>query len=97
MDPVRQGGAENTAAGIKLLQRPKISFRPELTHWGTRWFVARDPDGNLLAFEQEVQRVPEGQRALPSDRSLVPPRLTLSALRSTGRPHDIQQIFTSGL
>jgi len=27
-------------------------FPPEATHWGTRWFVARDPDGNLLAFEQ---------------------------------------------
>jgi catechol 2,3-dioxygenase-like lactoylglutathione lyase family enzyme len=27
-------------------------FAPEATHWGTRWFVARDPDGNLLAFEQ---------------------------------------------
>ena len=20
--------------------------------WGTRWFVVRDPDGNLIAFEQ---------------------------------------------
>jgi len=27
-------------------------FAPEDTHWGTRWFVARDPDGNLVAFEQ---------------------------------------------
>jgi catechol 2,3-dioxygenase-like lactoylglutathione lyase family enzyme len=27
---------------------------PETTHWGTRWFVARDPDGNLIAFEQRV-------------------------------------------
>jgi catechol 2,3-dioxygenase-like lactoylglutathione lyase family enzyme len=27
-------------------------FAPEPTHWGTRWFVARDPDGNLIAFEQ---------------------------------------------
>jgi uncharacterized glyoxalase superfamily protein PhnB len=27
-------------------------FPPQDTHWGTRWFVARDPDGNLLAFEQ---------------------------------------------
>lgn len=27
-------------------------FPPEATHWGTRWFVARDPDGNILAFEQ---------------------------------------------
>ena len=28
-------------------------FAPEPTHWGTRWFVARDPDGNLIAFEQD--------------------------------------------
>ena len=25
---------------------------PEKTHWGTRWFVVRDPDGNLIAFEE---------------------------------------------
>jgi catechol 2,3-dioxygenase-like lactoylglutathione lyase family enzyme len=25
---------------------------PETTPWGTRWFVVRDPDGNLLAFEE---------------------------------------------
>ena len=31
-------------------------FAPEATHWGTRWFVARDPDGNLIAFEQAVPR-----------------------------------------
>ena len=28
---------------------------PEETPWGTRWFVVRDPDGNLIAFE-EVHR-----------------------------------------
>lgn len=27
-------------------------FPPQPTHWGTVWFVARDPDGNLIAFEQ---------------------------------------------
>lgn len=27
-------------------------FAPEATHWGTRWFVVQDPDGNLVAFEQ---------------------------------------------
>ena len=25
---------------------------PENTAWGTRWFVVRDPDGNLIAFEE---------------------------------------------
>jgi uncharacterized glyoxalase superfamily protein PhnB len=28
-------------------------FAPQDTHWGTRWFVACDPDGNLIAFEQK--------------------------------------------
>ena len=28
-------------------------FPPERNHWGTLWFVARDPDGNLIAFEQK--------------------------------------------
>ncbi len=28
-------------------------FAPERTHWGTRWFVAADPDGNLIAFEEK--------------------------------------------
>ena len=37
--------AELAHAGVAL-------FAPEPTHWGTRWFVARDPDGNLIAFEQ---------------------------------------------
>jgi len=26
----------------------------EATHWGTRWFVVKDPDGNLIAYEQAV-------------------------------------------
>ena len=26
---------------------------PESTPWGTRWFVLRDPDGNLIAFEED--------------------------------------------
>lgn len=29
-----------------------IVREPEDTHWGTRWFVVRDPDGNLIAFEE---------------------------------------------
>jgi uncharacterized glyoxalase superfamily protein PhnB len=29
-----------------------IVAEPEKTHWGTRWFVVRDPDGNLIAFEE---------------------------------------------
>ena len=30
----------------------KALFAPQVNHWGTRWFVAKDPDGNLIAFEQ---------------------------------------------
>ena len=29
-----------------------VVVAPEDTHWGTRWFVVRDPDGNLYAFEE---------------------------------------------
>ena len=29
-----------------------VVVEPEPTHWGTRWFVVRDPDGNLIAFEE---------------------------------------------
>ncbi len=29
-----------------------VAVEPEPTHWGTRWFVVRDPDGNLIAFEE---------------------------------------------
>jgi catechol 2,3-dioxygenase-like lactoylglutathione lyase family enzyme len=29
-----------------------VVTEPEATHWGTRWFVVRDPDGNLIAFEE---------------------------------------------
>ena len=31
-----------------------VVVRPERTHWGTRWFVVRDPDDNLIAFEQPL-------------------------------------------
>ena len=29
---------------------------PEDSHWGSRWFVVRDPDGNLIAFDEMRQR-----------------------------------------
>jgi lactoylglutathione lyase len=29
-----------------------VVAEPEDTHWGTRWFVVRDPDGNRIAFEE---------------------------------------------
>lgn len=27
-----------------------VVVEPENTHWGTRWFVLKDPDDNLIAF-----------------------------------------------
>jgi catechol 2,3-dioxygenase-like lactoylglutathione lyase family enzyme len=33
-----------------------VVVEPRETKWGTRWFVVRDPDGNLLAFEQVHSR-----------------------------------------
>jgi catechol 2,3-dioxygenase-like lactoylglutathione lyase family enzyme len=29
-----------------------VVIAPEATHWGSNWFVVRDPDGNLIAFEE---------------------------------------------
>ena len=46
VDDIEQRHAQLSKAGVAL-------FAPEDTHWGTRWFVARDPDGNLIAFEQK--------------------------------------------
>jgi uncharacterized glyoxalase superfamily protein PhnB len=27
-----------------------VIVQPETTHWGARWFVVKDPDDNLIAF-----------------------------------------------
>ena len=29
-------------------------IKPEKNHWGTKWFVLRDPDDNLIAFNQQL-------------------------------------------
>ena len=36
----------------ELAAAVEVVVRPEATHWGTRWFVVADPEGNLIAFEQ---------------------------------------------
>jgi uncharacterized glyoxalase superfamily protein PhnB len=36
----------------RLGDRSVVVIAPEKTHWGIRWFVVRDPDGNLLAFTE---------------------------------------------
>jgi uncharacterized glyoxalase superfamily protein PhnB len=48
VDDIEKRYAELSKSGVAL-------FPPEPTHWGTRWFVAKDPDGNLIAFEQAVK------------------------------------------
>ena len=35
-----------------LAKGAHVVREPEDTHWGTRWFVVKDPDGNLIAFEE---------------------------------------------
>jgi uncharacterized glyoxalase superfamily protein PhnB len=39
-----------------ITDRSAVVVEPEATHWGTRWFVLRDPDGNLIAYEEPVAR-----------------------------------------
>ena len=36
----------------KLPKGTHVVRPPENTKWGTRWFVVRDPDGTLIAFEE---------------------------------------------
>ncbi len=36
----------------KLPKGKHVAVEPQPTQWGTRWFVVRDPDGNLIAFEE---------------------------------------------
>ena len=43
----------------ELASVAKVVVGPEATHWGTRWFVVADPDGNLIAYEQPDPRHPE--------------------------------------
>jgi catechol 2,3-dioxygenase-like lactoylglutathione lyase family enzyme len=40
-------------ARFRTLSKGKhVVVEPASTQWGTRWFVVRDPDGNLIAFEE---------------------------------------------
>jgi uncharacterized glyoxalase superfamily protein PhnB len=36
----------------KMPKGEHVVAPPGPTHWGTRWFVVRDPDGNTIAFEE---------------------------------------------
>ena len=37
---------------LELPPATEVVVKPESTHWGTRWFVVKDPDDNLVAYEQ---------------------------------------------
>ncbi|MEQ1877481.1 MAG: VOC family protein [Bdellovibrionia bacterium] len=36
----------------EIKDKKSVVVKPEDTHWGTRWMVVRDPDGNLIAFNE---------------------------------------------
>ena len=36
----------------RMAKGAHVVREPEETHWNTRWFVVKDPDGNLIAFEE---------------------------------------------
>ena len=40
----------------KIAQGDHVVNAPENNHWGTRWFVIKDPDGNLIAFNEMRQK-----------------------------------------
>lgn len=43
----------NLDARFRQLQgKLQVVIPPEETHWGVRWFVVADPNGNLLAFTE---------------------------------------------
>lgn len=46
--------ADLDARFAQMPSEAKVVVPPERTHWGTRWFVVRDPDDNLIAFEQPL-------------------------------------------
>jgi uncharacterized glyoxalase superfamily protein PhnB len=35
----------------KMPEGPHVVIKPENTHWGTRWFMVEDPDGNQFAWQ----------------------------------------------
>jgi len=51
-----------------------VVVEPASTHWGTRWFVVRDPDGNLIAYSRVLRdAVTLGRQAAKSPSILEGP------------------------
>lgn len=38
-----------------ITDKDSIVIPPEITHWGTKWFILKDPDNNLIAINQEIK------------------------------------------
>ena len=53
-DEPRGACLSSEAMSIVLAEPHRAEDKSEPTHWGTRWFVVKDPDGNLIAFEQNA-------------------------------------------
>lgn len=43
--------ADVDATFAKIQDGAHVVTRPENTHWGTRWFVVEDPDGNQFGWQ----------------------------------------------
>lgn len=39
------------ASFLKIKNGAHVVTPPEDTHWGTRWFVVEDPDGNQFGWQ----------------------------------------------
>lgn len=39
------------ASFVKIKAGPHVVLRPENNHWGSRWFLVEDPDGNQFAWQ----------------------------------------------
>ena len=43
------------AAFARIKDGAHVIIRPEDTHWGTRWFVVEDPDGNQFGWQAPLR------------------------------------------
>ncbi|HEY1979216.1 MAG TPA: VOC family protein [Xanthobacteraceae bacterium] len=37
----------------EMKTKDRVRIAPEQTHWGTKWFVLEDPDGNMIAINEQ--------------------------------------------
>ena len=46
---------DTDAMFAKIKNGPHVKVQPENNHWGTRWFLVEDPDGNQFAWNGPVK------------------------------------------